>query len=44
MEQEIQIALSFKAAIGKVSMNEIVYKLKGFQNPLMLEIIKKHPN
>ncbi len=27
-------------AIGKVTLNEIVYKLKEFQNPLMLEILK----
>lgn len=40
MKQEIHIALRFELAIGKVNLNEIVYKLKEVQNPLMLEILK----
>ena len=40
MEQEIHITLRFDLAIGKVNLNEIVYKLNELQNPLMLEILK----
>ena len=40
MEQEIHITLCFDMAIGKVTLNEIVYKLKELQKPLMLEILK----
>ena len=40
MKQEIHITLRFDLAIGKVNLNEIVYKLKMLQNPLMLEILK----
>jgi len=40
MEQEIHITLRFEMAIGKVNLNEIVYKLKELQNPLMLEILR----
>ena len=40
MEQEIHITLRFDLAIGKVNLNEIVYRLKELQNPLMLEILK----
>lgn len=40
MEQEISITLRFDLAIGKVNLNEIVYKLKEIQNPLMLKILE----
>ncbi len=40
MEQEISITLRFDLAIGKVNLNEIVYKLKEIQNPLMLRILE----
>jgi len=40
MEQKIHITLRFNLAIGKVNLNEIVYRLKELQNPLMLEILK----
>jgi len=40
MEQEIHITLRFDIAIGKVNLNEIVYRLKELQAPLMLEILK----
>jgi hypothetical protein len=40
MEQEIHITLRFNLAIGKVNLNEIVYRLKELQSPLMLEILK----
>jgi len=40
MKQEIHITLRFNLAIGKVNLNEIVYKLKGLQNSLMLEILR----
>jgi len=40
MEQEIHITLRFDLAIGKVNLNEIVYRLNQIQNPLMLEILK----
>ena len=40
MEQEIHITLRFDLAIGKVNLNEIVYRLNELQNPLMLEILK----
>jgi len=39
MEQEIHIKLRFNIAIGKVNLNEIVYKLKEMQHPLMLQIL-----
>ncbi|MFO7972987.1 MAG: hypothetical protein R6U40_14735 [Desulfobacterales bacterium] len=41
MEQEIHITLRFNLAIGKVNLNEIVYKLKELQNPLMLKILEQ---
>jgi hypothetical protein len=41
MEQEIHITLRFNLAIGKVNLNEIVYRLKELQNPLMLQILKQ---
>jgi hypothetical protein len=40
MEQEIHITLRFNLANGKVNLNEIVYKLKELQNPLMLRILE----
>jgi len=40
VEQEIHITLRFNLAIGKVNLNEIVYRLKEIQAPLMLEILK----
>ena len=40
MEQEIHITLRFNMAIGKVNLNEIVYRLKEIQNPLMLQILE----
>jgi len=40
MEREIHITLRFEMAIGKVNLDEIVYKLKELQNPLMLEILR----
>ena len=39
MEQEIHITLRFNMATGKVNFNEIVYRLKELQNPLMLKIL-----
>ena len=39
MEQEIHITLRFNLAIGKVNLNEIVYKLKEVRDPLMLKIL-----
>ena len=41
MEQEIHITLRFNLATGKVSLNEIVYKLKELQNPLMAKILEQ---
>jgi len=38
MEQEIHITLRFNLAIGKVNLNEIVYRLKELRDPLMLRI------
>jgi hypothetical protein len=40
MEQEIHITLRFNLAIGKVTLNEIVYKLKELRDPLMLNILE----
>jgi len=40
MEQEIHITLRFNLAIGKVSLNEIVYKLKKLRDPLMLRVLQ----
>jgi len=39
MEQEIHITLRFNLAIGKVNLNEIVYRLKELRDPLMLRIL-----
>jgi hypothetical protein len=41
MEQEIHITLCFNLATGKVNLNEIVYRLKELQNPLMLRILEE---
>jgi len=41
MEQEIHITLRFNIAIGKVSLNEIVYRLKELRDPLMLRILEQ---
>jgi len=41
MEREITIALQFKVAIGKVTLNEIVYRLKELRDPLMLQILEQ---
>ena len=41
MEQEIHITLRFNLAIGKVGLNEIIYKLKELQDPLMLKILEE---
>jgi hypothetical protein len=41
MEREITIALRFKLAIGKVTLNEIVYRLKELRDPLMLQILEQ---
>ena len=41
MEQEIHITLRFNLAIGKVNLNEIVYRLKELRDPLMLKILEK---
>jgi hypothetical protein len=41
IEREINITLQFKMAIGEVSLNEIVFKLKEQRNPLMLQVLEK---
>jgi hypothetical protein len=41
MEQEIHITLRFNLAIGKVNLNEIVYRLKELRDPLMLRILEE---
>jgi hypothetical protein len=41
MEQEISITLRFNLAIGKVNLNEIVYRLKELRDPLMLKILEE---
>ena len=40
MEQQIHITLQFDFAIGKVNLNEIVYRLDKLKNPLMMELLK----
>ena len=40
MEQEIDITLRFDLATGKVNLNEIVYRLKELQAPLLLGILR----
>ena len=39
MEQEIYITLRFNLATDKVGLNEIIYRLKELQDPLMLKIL-----
>jgi hypothetical protein len=41
MEQEIHITLRFNLAIGNVTLNEIVYRLKELRDPLMLRILDR---
>jgi hypothetical protein len=41
MEQEISITLRYKLAIGDVSLNEIVLRLKELRDPLMLQILER---
>jgi hypothetical protein len=41
MKQEIHITLFFDLATGKVSLNEIVYKLKQLRDPLMVKILEQ---
>ena len=41
MEHEIHITLRHHLAIGKVTLNEIVYQLQEIRNPLMLEILTR---
>ena len=40
MKQAISISLEFEIVIGKVNLNEITYKLREIQNPLMLKILE----
>ena len=40
MEQEIHITLRYNLAIGKVNLNEIVYRLKELRDPLMLKVLE----
>lgn len=40
MEQQIHITLSFHLATGKVTLNEIVYRLQELREPLMLRILE----
>jgi len=41
MKQEITITLQYDLSIGKVNLNEIVYKLKELRDPLMLRILEE---
>ncbi len=41
MKREITITLQYGLAIGKVNLNEIVYKLKEVRDPLMLRILEE---
>ena len=41
MEQEIHITLRLNLAIGKVGLNEIVYRLKELRDPLMLRLLEQ---
>jgi hypothetical protein len=41
MEREITIALQFKLAIGEVTLNEIVFRLKELRDDLMLRILEE---
>lgn len=40
MEHKIYITLRFNLATGKVSLNEIVYKLKELRDPFMFKILE----
>jgi hypothetical protein len=41
MKREITITLQYDLAIGKVNLNEIVYRLKEVRDPLMLRILEE---
>ena len=41
MQQEIHITLRFELATGKVTLNEIVYRLKQLRDPLMVKILEQ---
>jgi hypothetical protein len=41
MEQEIHITLRYNLAIGNVTLNEIVYRLKELRDTLMLKVLKE---
>ncbi|MGQ9860181.1 MAG: hypothetical protein ACUVS3_16075, partial [Thermodesulfobacteriota bacterium] len=41
MEQDIDITLRFKLAIGAVGLNEIVYRLKELRDELMLRVFEQ---
>jgi len=41
MKQKISITLQYDLAIGKVNLNEIVYRLKEVRDPLMLRILEE---
>jgi hypothetical protein len=41
MEQEIHITLRFSLATAKVNLNEIIYMLKEFRDPLMRKILEQ---
>ena len=42
MKREITITLQYDMAIGKVNLNEIVYRFKEVRDPLMLPMRKKY--
>jgi hypothetical protein len=41
MEQEIHITLPLNLAIGKVGLNEIVYRLKELRDPPLVRILEQ---
>jgi len=41
MKRKITITLQFDLAIGKVNLNEIVYRLKELRDPLMLRVLEE---
>ena len=41
MKQSIQLTLGCNLAIGEVTLNEIVYKLKEFSDCVMLKVLEK---
>ena len=41
MEQKIHITHQLNLAIGKVGLNEIIYRLKEVRDPLMLRILEQ---